>query len=168
MSELIPAITILGVLNGAAGAIQADTATQAFVTANYGSTLNIYVGLDRVNPPGESVTPFLCLTPAPSPYDMGQAPANDERSVSFEIYWGIVDKNLAVNNTTKTTTQTGLTNVDALGQLILQALANYFTDTLYNANYILYGEEPPLFEGAMSCRIVQAIGINSEPTLDHA
>jgi hypothetical protein len=166
MSVIVPAITPLAVLTAAYSAIRNDAATVSYCQTQWKKALKIFVGLDKINPPKEEDAPFLVLTPSPSPYDMGQAPADDRRNFSFECYWGILEKGKTESDSQTTITQDGLTKSDALGQLILNALYQQFPDTLFSAQYLLYPEEPPLFEGAMSCTITQFIGLDQEPVLN--
>jgi hypothetical protein len=168
-------ITIEQVLTAAKTAIRADAAIAAFCSAEYSSTLKIFVGEDDTAPPEESDAPYVVLAPPlPNrPYDIGSG--TEYRRPGLEVQWGIVRKAnpaAASGSTGITLEDSGNTKIfdgqmecDQLGMLLFAALVTAFTaEKLQVVNYDVGLHAPPLWEGGMSITLVYFIGLGSEPT----
>lgn len=151
--------SITGVIGTAKTAIRNSSAISSFCTSNYSKSLKIFVGLDPVNPPTEDDAPFVVLCETQTPYDVGTSAL--QRRPSFEVYWGVVNKTQTTSDSGNTVTQTGLTNVDTLGMLIVTALESAFTgaggDNFQIASYLIDGVAP-LWQGAMMVTLVYEQG----------
>lgn len=161
------ALTVYNILSQAATAVRDSTAIASWLTTNLpGQTLTIYVGEDRVDPPGEEQAPFVILTPAMTGFDLGSG--TDERRPAFDVDWGIVVKTATTTTATgkpNIITQDGLTKSDAFGLLVLAAIKYSFGAMyVYTANYALSGAAP-LWEGGVTITLKYDAGLTTEPTL---
>ncbi len=139
------------------------TAIAAFMTANYsGDALNIIVGEDTVNPPGQNECPFVEIYPSARVYDIGTA-AN-QRKPTIELDFALFDDRRTTSGSV--TTNTGSVNIIAFSEVLRGVLET----SLSGANGDHFQEcfenficDAPLWRGGFSITLNYETGMNFEP-----
>lgn len=148
-------ISLSGMCSKIATALAASTAITSYCTTAYGSAPSIYVGINGKNPPNDTNCPFIVVMPG----QKTEGPQIEEHVYQIMIGWGIV--NTSATTSGKIITQTGLTQADAIGQLIYAALENAGSYPPSQISYVLEGLEfYPQFVGRLEAeiRVTPALG----------
>jgi hypothetical protein len=139
----------------------ADSALGTYCTGTLGGTLKVYVGLDEKNPPTIAQCPFLLINP------MGTRPGyqEDMHSWSVGIHLGINDGTYSDYQSKGATEMRGFHRIDAMWNLVQNALDGIASTTNVSADLIQYAfnaEGFPLIQasGMIEARLPNTIGIN--------
>ncbi|MFZ5586142.1 MAG: hypothetical protein ACOZHQ_09455 [Thermodesulfobacteriota bacterium] len=101
-------------------AIKNDDAIAAWCQAEFGKALSIFVGIDQRNPPGPDQCPLAIIQPDHA-VD-GDGLEERVKRYTLEVQWAV--SNEATASSGGVTELAGLAQVDRLGQLIWDALAD--------------------------------------------
>lgn len=117
---MLPTLALTSILTKWQTALLANDALNTFCLSKYGRKPHIYIGLDLRNPPAdddETQYPYIVLFPGPKTEGLNQT----EYTYTPSVGWVLIQE--AVTTGDNTTTYDGIIEVDEMGQLILQAVA---------------------------------------------
>lgn len=146
---MIPTLKLSDIMSKWRDALQASQPIQNFCMAQYNKAPSIFVGINGKQPPTENDCPLIILYPGTK----AEGLELQEYTYNLAIGWTILQDAVTVTN--NVTEYHGITECDALGQLIYLELAQLSPDNPIGV--VNYNIEPvayfPRFPGRMDITV---------------
>ncbi|MDR3561758.1 MAG: hypothetical protein P4N59_10035 [Negativicutes bacterium] len=146
---MIPTLNLSDIIGKWRDALKASVPIQNFCSMTYGKSPSIFVGVNGQAPPAASNCPMIIIYPG----SKAEGLELQEFTYHLTVGWTISQSTVTVNN--NVTECTGISECNALGQLIYQELAQISTDNPIRV--VNYSIEPiayfPQFPGRMDVTV---------------
>jgi hypothetical protein len=146
---MIPTLNLDAIISKWRDTLQASQPIQSFCSTKYSKSPSIFVGVNGQSPPTGSNCPMIIIYPG----SKSEGLELQEFMYKITVGWTVLQNAVTVSN--NVTECTGVSECDALGQLIYQELAQISTDNPISV--VNYSIEPvayfPQFPGRMDVTV---------------